>query len=260
MNASYGRAINGYYLKVPPSKTTYDKIKLKLNTNVLNSKGVTVTYWMKLWGVLKTSNEDCSLLLNISNVSNSFLCYESSTKIFYLIVNGAFKIFKDPDFYLNIGKWIFISISNYNAFSTYKYFPSMTNIFLFNNGLIKQDVKISNSGISIDTLELPTQVAALFADLRIYSTYILQPYGKIMSNKASITDTNMIQRFMLSNASDPTKCLYDLELSNSIQQPLHHLVFQHDCIDLYFLRYNNYRLSLIQCLLKSLRVLLFRLL
>ena len=36
MNESYGRAINGYYLKVPPSKTNYDKIKLNNNSNNSN--------------------------------------------------------------------------------------------------------------------------------------------------------------------------------------------------------------------------------
>ena len=35
-----------------------------------------------------------------------------------------------------------------------------------------------------------------------------------MSTKASTMDANLIQRFSLSNASDPTKCLYDLELNN----------------------------------------------
>jgi len=211
MNEEYAKLSNGYYLKVPPTNSTIDKIKLNLNSGIINTKGKTLTFWVKLWGVLRSSNEDCSVIINISNISSSYLCYDAVNKILYFIVNGAYKVFKDLTFFENLGKWTFISISNYNAFSTYKYFPSMTNIFVFNGDLPKQETTIAPQGISFEVIEFPTQIAAMYADLRIYDTFILQPLGIINGSDATLA-LHLLQSFSLSHKSDNTKCLNDTDL------------------------------------------------
>ena len=211
MNEQYARLTNGYYLKVLPTDTTIDKIKLNLNQAVINSKGKTLTFWVKVWGVLKTSYDDCPLIMNISNYSSSFLCYDDTNKIFYFIVNGAYKVFQDTTFFNNIGKWTFISVANYNALLTYKYYPSMTNVFIFNADMQRQETTISPIGISFEVIEFPTTIAALYADLRIYDTYIVQPLG-IVNGNTEIRNLNLIQSFALSHPTDSTKCILDSDL------------------------------------------------
>jgi hypothetical protein len=156
--------------------------------DVRNEKGITITFWIKFYGTVEGITTACPTIVRFSRIMDSFLCIDAKTqqlKFFYQTVN---LVFSESIFIKDLGQWSFISVSNYYAPNDlHKTFPNMMNLWIKTDDLPRQGgFFIPGPGLQIDYLDLGYEIIALFADLKFYKNYIIEPYARVMHKSPDI--------------------------------------------------------------------------
>ena len=174
--------ITNYYLKTPVTSGATVNIKITdavAGYDVTAEEAVTITVWMKFFGVILLAAPTQPSIFSIN--SNSFFAYDISSKNLLFLQNNT-PAFEDTVFSSNIGKWTLITLSNYKAGTISTYFPHMINISSGQRDLpMKSTYSIPAAGISITQLNFGNECVALFANLRFYNKYIQGAFGWIMT-------------------------------------------------------------------------------
>ena len=177
------------FLRIPAG----GKIQFVIQENVPNNRGyvkdypgITITFYMKFEAVRRTETEETNYHI-IELKTNTFLAYDPTTSNleFYIESNVAFRY---TNYYNLIGQWIPYSIAIYVGENPNpEKYPHM-----FTFSVNKEDIPFVNgyslpSSLSrIQQLNLGDQVIALFADLRIYDTFIQGSFGQSISNDKDV--------------------------------------------------------------------------
>ena len=187
------RKMTGYYMQFPNNLLNNIDVNVNNNNfNISNINPLTVTIWIKFFGFHynKTQNNIlnfCKLIVQISKQNSTYLCYDTNDNILYLNYNNTINLYSLSNFNETIGKWLFISFSNFNTKfnDTSSYFPNIFS-FSYNNLIVPRSdtFKIDNPGIYIDSISFGYGLSASISDIRFYSNFILNPYG-IVSNDES---------------------------------------------------------------------------
>ena len=199
------------YLKIPCDK----KIRFEINNipgtndNINNYPGITITFYMKFEGVVQENNIIEQNYKIIELKPNTFLSYEPSNSNldFYIEPNLAFRY---PNYYNLIGQWIPYSISIYISKQP-EIYPHM-----FTFSINKEDIPfisgftLPDTLLDINYLNLGDKVIAIFADLRIYKTFIQGAFGHSISDDK---DKGLLLHYSLQGNSD-TNCIHDNMLSD----------------------------------------------
>ncbi len=167
-------------MKTPSNSAATINIKLSgTGFDVTTEEAVTITVWMKFFGVILTTAATQPSIMSIN--SNSFFAYDIASKkmIFFQNNNPAFE---DTEFHNNIGKWALITLSNFKLATISNYFPHIINVSSGHRDLpMKSGYTIPGAGISITQFNFGNECVALFADLRFYNKYIQGSYGWVMT-------------------------------------------------------------------------------
>ena len=189
------RQRSGYYPQIPLNIDTHivpniDKNGFKID----NYNPLTITIWIKFFGVKYNNivtdiNTNCVLIIQISIQNKVYLCYNTQLNNIQVYYNDDTILFYDSLFLLESGKWVLLSFSNYNSnhndVDTTNYYPLMFS-FSFNSYTVPRadTFQISEPGIIIDKIIFGGGISASFTDLRIYHSFILNPYGIITNNES----------------------------------------------------------------------------
>ena len=167
---------NGYYLKIPGTLST-TAVEFNIGSTS-RYKGVTINFYMKFEGVVQNPK---SSLVTIMNFNTGVLRYNTATANLELNVGSE----SDPAFTLSsyynyIGQWVPYSIAVYVS-EKEELYPDMLTLAVnkedvpFYEGYKVKDLK------RVNLLNLGDEVIALFADLRIYGTFIQGVFGHAIS-------------------------------------------------------------------------------
>ena len=149
---------------------------------------------MKFYGIKKNASGDvkanCILMIRISTPSESdvFLCYDT-VKNEIIVYKGNTILFEDSSFNDLNGKWVLISFTNYHSnmlgVETTSFYPMMFS-FAYNGLTIPKasTYNIDEPGIKVNTLIFGYQISATITDVRIYHSFILNPYGIITNDES----------------------------------------------------------------------------
>lgn len=229
--------VTGYYFKTPvttPNSPVSLKIADSPTYDITAETAITMTFWMKFFGIDRTSVSSKPSILSIN--SNTFIGFDTSTN--YLILNNNNKnVFTDSSFNDYIGIWIPILLANYKANSISYYYPNMLTLSVNRNDIpMTTGYSIPSSGISITEVKLGYEAVALFANFRFYSHFIQGSYGQIMSTLTN-RPLNMIKSISLIGTST-ANCIANSDLSGSTTTAL-----GTECVG----DYNIYLDSTLQC-------------
>ena len=182
------------YLKIPSDNKS--PIEFEIN-NVPNYPGITIHFYMKFEGILEGTITSSPIVIQFK--PNTYICYNTLTAYleFYIESTPAFRY---TTFYEILGQWIPYSIAIYVADSPIpQRYPHM-----FTFSVNKKDIPFVNGYTLPDSLSrinyihLGTEVIALFADLRIYSTFIQGSFGHAISSEK---DNGIILHYSLIGSS-----------------------------------------------------------
>ena len=201
---------NYYYLKIPLDS----KQKVEFNIdNVANFPGITIHFYMKFEGVLQ----------NPSTTSPHIMEFRDNTYIYYNTLNAYLEFniegetaFRYTTFYDILGIWIPYSISIYSGDILDKIPERYPNMFTFS--VNKEDIPFISTYVLPDTLNkisdlsLGTEVIALFADLRIYKTFMQGSFGHAISSEKG---NGIIISYPL-RSTNKEMCLLPYEVKNPI--------------------------------------------
>ena len=121
-------------------------------------------------------------------------------------------IVNDYNFRTRIGTWVFISLAYYYDVAVYASYPPMLNFMINENNL-----QISSSalltGYDIKNFRLPRTTYCLFANLTVFSKYLIGAYGVVNNNTdfSSIPSAIWAQHFI--PGSSITNCVITSALS-----------------------------------------------
>ena len=188
------RQRTGYYPQIPESLNNYIVPNLNKNGFEIDKYNpLTISFWIKFYGI-KYNNlctdikSNCVLIIQISIQNKVYLCYDTNNNHILLYYNDDTILYDDSLFPLEAGKWVLLSFSNYNSnfnIDTTSYYPLMFS-FSFNSYTVPRanTYQINDPGILIDTIIFGCGISASFTDLRIYNTFILNPYGIITNDES----------------------------------------------------------------------------
>ena len=224
------RQRTSYYPQIPESLNNYIVPNLNKNGFEIDKYNpLTITIWIKFYGIKYNNlctdiNTNCVLIIQISIQNKVYLCYNTNNNHILLYYNDETILYDDNLFPLESGKWILLSFSNYNSnfnIDTTGYYPLMFS-FSFNSYTLPRanTYQINNPGIVIDTIIIGCGISASFTDLRIYNSFILNPYG-IITNDESYQKLLIynLKLYDMSSSCIPIYDLYDIngnELSGQI--------------------------------------------
>lgn len=206
--------ITGYYFKTPVT-TPNSPVSLRIANlpafDITQEVAVTITFWMKFFGINRTSVSAVPPILNIN--SNTFLGYNISTNNLILSQNNQ-NVFTDTLFKNYIGTWIPITIANYKANSISYYYPNMLTLQVNRRDIpVTTGYVLPSSGITISEIKLGFEAVALFAEFRFYSKFTQSAFGQIMSTLTN-RPLNMITSIALTGTS-ATNCISNADLAGS---------------------------------------------
>jgi hypothetical protein len=147
---------------------------------------------MKFYGVKMGISGDiisnCVLIVKISSVNNLFACYNTERDCIEVYYRDSDTIlYKDTSFLELSGTWVLISFSSYNSnlgdYSSTSYYPLMFS-FAINGLTISQTSNtITEPGIIVDTITIGSGISSTFTDIRVYKSFILNPYGIVTNDE-----------------------------------------------------------------------------
>ena len=206
---------DNYYLKVPSQSRNIEfQIINSVGDNinhVTSHNGITITFYMKFEGVYQGSAEEKSLYNILEFKGNTFLAYEplTSNLDFYIESTVAFRY---NNYYNLIGQWIPYTIAIYVGSNPVpQRYPHM-----FTFSVNKEDIPFVNGYSLPDTLgrieklSIGRNIIALFADLRIYGTFIQGSFGH---SKSAGKAEGLILYYSLTGSS-PSECIKSEMLSS----------------------------------------------
>lgn len=264
---------NFKYVKVKSHDLNMN-LNLPLSNNQNQSQGqVTITFWMKLVS-LKKVNSMCIEIIILNQSENGRLCMMYYPKEDVLL-NKTSQIFSLNLEYLNnvmysytlndsskpanqriFGIWTLISISYIEVGDDEIYnhkFPNMNSFYINEDEVIGLKHIPNSNGFKVNDFIIKNNIVALFADIRVYSKFIHQPYGWInsLSSKLDGLYSNLKLYSSLNSISNSqSSCLNPLTdiknfNSNTNTIPLSEL---YECID----DLNPFLNSLVDCNMKFL--------
>ena len=201
----------GYrYLKVPLD----DKRRVEFNIDnyhVTSYPGITIHFYMKFEGVLQELSTSAPHIMEFRQ--NTYIAYNTLNAYLEFDIEGQ-TAFRYTTFYDLLGKWIPYSIAIYVGRSPIPdRYPHM-----FTFSVNKEDIPFINNYVLPETLNrisylyLGTEVIALFADLRIYNTFIQGSFGHAISSEK---DNGLILHYSL-RGSGETDCLLSEQVTNLV--------------------------------------------
>ena len=231
------REITGYYYELPNINV---EIELKTNGTLIKYNPITVTLWVKYYGIQKDfgSSDDCILLIRFSNEDNIYICHKQGDNTLLMKKDNDI-LFSDRVFLDNLGTWQLISVSNYkckyNNKDTCDFYPSMLSLSI--NGQAASSInKIPLDGIILNKIIFGYGIIMTLSDVNIYKTFILNPLG-IVSNYASYQN-NLVSSINLHLKSD-TRCIEQHVLEASDGRDMYNQQIGH-CIKDYNI-YHDFR-------------------
>lgn len=115
--------VTGYYFKTPVT-TPNSPVSLKISSpplyDITTETAVTITFWMKFFGIDFNSVSSVPSILNLN--SNTFFGFDTNTKFLVFNQNNN-NVFTDKNFNKYIGIWIPITFSNYKSNTISSYYP-----------------------------------------------------------------------------------------------------------------------------------------
>jgi len=209
--------VTGYYFKTPVT-TPNSPVSLKIaktsgtgQYDITQEIAITMTFWMKFFGINQTSVSAIPPILSIN--SNTFMGYDTSNNNLVFNQNNQ-NVFRDPNFNNYIGIWIPVTLANYKANSISHYYPNMLTLAIDRLDLpMTTGYTLPSSGISITEVKLGFEAVALFAEFRFYSHFIQGSYGHIMSTLTN-RPVNMITSISLTGTST-ANCISNDDLAGS---------------------------------------------
>jgi hypothetical protein len=207
------KSANGNFLSVPVGSGKTVPLNLVGNGfDVRKTNGVTLTFWFKYYGTVVTSTNACPTIVSFSKTTDTFLCVDAITNELKFYYQTSNQVFESADLIVRLGQWTLVSLSNYYSSGTiYKYFPTMVNFWLQTEDQKKEvNFNMPGAGLNIDNIDIGNEIIALFADMRFYNNYIVQPYGLVMSLDTTNQQDMMFNRYMIGTTSK--NCLTDSDI------------------------------------------------
>ena len=205
------------YLKIPNASKKQIQFKITdLGDNispVTDYPGITITFYMKFEGIIKVEGESLYNIMELT--SKTVLAYNTINAYLELYIEGSSPAFQYTDFYNLLGQWIPYSIAIYRGNDPVpQRYPHM-----FTFSVNKEDIPFVNGFtlpdtlIRIDRLNLGNQAIALFADLRIYNTFVQGSFGHAISY---VKDNYLIKKYSLIGSSDKD-CIIQTDLKENVE-------------------------------------------
>ena len=210
---------NGYrYLKVPSANKK--KVSLEIDEtpgflgHIRSYAGITIHFYMKFEGVIQNPVEIPPRVVELS--PSTYISYNIITAYLEFLIEGQ-TAFRYTTFYDLLGQWIPYSIAIYVGENPIpERYPHM-----FTFSVNKNDIPFVSNFVLPDTLNrirylyLGNEVIALFADLRIYNTFIQGSFGHAISNDK---DTGIILRYSFRGTGND--CLTEDQKSDKSVEPI----------------------------------------
>jgi hypothetical protein len=186
------------------------------NIDITQLNAITITFWVKFFGVISSSVTAQPIILSLS--ANTFFAFEISSKNLIFNQNNQ-TAFRDKNFSSPIGNWILITFSNYISGSLSSTFPNMVTVSSNKVDLpLISTYKIPPSGIIVQQVQLGYEIVALFAQFRIYSKFIHGAYGWIMTT--SLTKVNGLYLLRLLEGNSSNNCIANEDISGATTNSL----------------------------------------
>ena len=210
----------GYYMQFPSSLNQDLTVNFG-SFDITQYNPVTVSFWIKFYGIKRkisipsvNPTANCVLLVRISNVNTSYLCYNIMTNHIVLYYNLNTILYNDNSFMTLSGDWVLMSFSNYNSINTSPYYPNIFS-FAFSGNTVKREntYNIPSPGITIDTLVFGYGISGSIADIRVYQTFIMNPFG-IVTNSESTLRYLVYNKILYSNTVG--QCVSDKDFNVDI--------------------------------------------
>ena len=142
-------------------------------------------------------------LFSIDSGNNAYLAYSSIDNNFAVVYNSKLAYIIDGTTYPLIGKWYFIGLSVYRSPDATIH-PHMQNVQFMKNIIpINAAYKTSGDGdanlysIPGNEIRFFKQTQSLYADLRIYSSFIKGPYGVAQNRTSSYRSMYLVRNVPL---------------------------------------------------------------
>ena len=188
------RERTGYYFQIPNIANNIVPNIKKNSFQITEYNPITITVWIKFFGIKYSNlatdiNTNCVLIIQISKQNKVYLCYNTEYNHILIYYNDDTILFDDTLFPLESGKWALLSFSNYNSNfkdnDTTGYYPLMFSFSLNSYTIPRASTyNLPDPGIYIDTIILGTGISASISDIRIYNSFILNPYGIITNDES----------------------------------------------------------------------------
>ena len=203
------------YLKIPLSPRNPIEFQIENVPGYLGHipsyPGITIHFYMKFEGVIQDISTTAPHIMELRG--NTYIAYNTLTANLEFDIEGE-TAFRYTTFYDILGQWIPYSISIYVGRAPIPdRYPHM-----FTFSVNKEDIPFVNNYVlpeslqRISFLHLGNEVIALFADLRIYNTFIQGSFGNAISYKK---DDSLILYYSLSGGGE-TDCLLPNQITNEI--------------------------------------------
>ena len=209
----------GFFMKTP-TQNSQQTVDFNLisgdssNTNVNTLTTYTFSIWMKFLGVEKsTQSTEPKLIILREDI---YIYYAISTAYLVFNINNQ-NVFIDKNFKNYFGQWIQISIANYKSEDYKNIYP---NMFTFMVNKIDIPIAINDyviPDVKINTISLGYELICLWADLRIYNTFIHANYGTTMSTEKNV---GIIINYNLYSSSD-NGCLLPAQTASGESIPVY---------------------------------------
>ena len=238
------RKITGYYYQLTDK---FEK-KVKIDTEALNNNNITITLWVKYYGLVNQSEysyrfnssvKNCPMIIQFSTIDNIYICHDQNNRNLFMY-RREIKLFNGTSFLEQMGTWQLISVSSYKcAFgneNSCNYYPSMFSFAI--NGQtaqMEQSFEIPKEGITLNEIIFGSGIIMIIADVNIYHSFILNPLG-IISNYQSY------KRYLISSihfySSEASKCIQEHVLETLVDGRDLYTHQEGQCIKDYILYHN----------------------
>ena len=205
------KTISKFFVKLPIGSGGSLKLQSSDNYNLENSKALTVTFFIKIFGVKSDYSQTKAPIFTIEDQTELYMNWVSST---LNMDNNMKAIFQDREATQYLGKWIPIAIASYVSDSPSVY-PHMFTLSIDKIDMpFDANFDIPFSGIPIKRLEFGKDIVGLIGSLRVYSKFIQGAYGRIMAD-TTLRNNDLLFEIPLSGTSDDS-CLLNAYVDTTV--------------------------------------------
>ena len=209
------REITGYYYQL--NNYNDQILEAQIDTQYLNHNPLTITLWVKYYGLIKGSNYayettssgiNCPMLIKFSTDDDIYICHEQNENNLLMYL-GENILFSDTAFLKELGTWQLISVSNYKCLygneNTCNFYPSIFSLAINGQTVSRRNSNnIPYRGVTLNKLLFGYGIIMILGDIRIYKTFILNPLG-VITNYDSYE--NYLSKSIKFYGSTSTKCI-----------------------------------------------------